>query len=115
MPEEKLYYIYIIASKSRAIYVGMTAFLLALGEPRLRARDHLADGEGKDSFRTDATGSPRDFLAQAMADRDIRGRSATSTSNTTWMSSRSALTGADPKVGASCFSALPNKLWLSIL
>lgn len=28
MSEEKLYYVYIVASKSRAIYVGMTAFLM---------------------------------------------------------------------------------------
>jgi putative endonuclease len=28
MPEQKLYYVYILASKSRAIYVGMTAFLM---------------------------------------------------------------------------------------
>jgi putative endonuclease len=28
MPEEKLYYVYILASKSRVIYVGMTAFLM---------------------------------------------------------------------------------------
>ena len=28
MPNEKLYYVYIIASRSRAIYVGMTAFLM---------------------------------------------------------------------------------------
>jgi putative endonuclease len=28
MPEEKLYYVYILASRSRAIYVGMTAFLM---------------------------------------------------------------------------------------
>jgi putative endonuclease len=28
MPKDKLYYVYIIASKSRAIYVGMTAFLM---------------------------------------------------------------------------------------
>ncbi len=29
MPERKLYYVYIIASRSRAIYIGMTGFLLA--------------------------------------------------------------------------------------
>ncbi|MGO9088447.1 MAG: GIY-YIG nuclease family protein [Candidatus Sulfotelmatobacter sp.] len=29
MPEEKLYYVYILASRSRAIYVGMTGFLMA--------------------------------------------------------------------------------------
>jgi hypothetical protein len=29
MPEDKLYYVYIVSSKSRAIYVGMTAFLVA--------------------------------------------------------------------------------------
>ncbi len=28
MPDQKLYYVYIVASKSRAIYVGMTAFLM---------------------------------------------------------------------------------------
>jgi putative endonuclease len=28
MPKQKLYYVYILASKSRAIYVGMTAFLM---------------------------------------------------------------------------------------
>jgi len=29
MSKEKLYYVYILASRSRAIYVGMTAFLMA--------------------------------------------------------------------------------------
>jgi putative endonuclease len=29
MPDEKLYYVYILSSKSRAIYVGMTGFLMA--------------------------------------------------------------------------------------
>ena len=29
MPDEKLYYFYILASRSRAIYIGMTAFLMA--------------------------------------------------------------------------------------
>jgi putative endonuclease len=29
MPDDKLYYVYILASKSRAIYVGMTGFLMA--------------------------------------------------------------------------------------
>jgi putative endonuclease len=29
MPEEKLYYVYILASRSRAIYIGMTGFLMA--------------------------------------------------------------------------------------
>jgi putative endonuclease len=29
MPKEKLYYVYILASRSRAIYVGMTGFLMA--------------------------------------------------------------------------------------
>jgi putative endonuclease len=28
MPKEKLYYVYILASRSRAIYVGMTGFLM---------------------------------------------------------------------------------------
>jgi len=28
MPEERLYYVYILASRSRAIYVGMTGFLM---------------------------------------------------------------------------------------
>lgn len=28
MPENKLYYVYIVASRSRAIYVGMTGFLM---------------------------------------------------------------------------------------
>ena len=28
MPDEKLYHVYILASRSRAIYVGMTAFLM---------------------------------------------------------------------------------------
>ena len=28
MPEEKLYYVYILSSRSRALYVGMTAFLM---------------------------------------------------------------------------------------
>ena len=39
MPEEKLYYVYILASKSRSIYVGMTGFLMA------RVLRHR-DGEG---------------------------------------------------------------------
>ena len=29
MPDAKLYYGYIVASKSRSIYVGMTAFMMA--------------------------------------------------------------------------------------
>jgi len=29
MPKEKLYYVYILSSRSRAIYVGMTGFLMA--------------------------------------------------------------------------------------
>jgi putative endonuclease len=29
MPEQKLYYVYILASRSRTIYVGMTGFLMA--------------------------------------------------------------------------------------
>lgn len=29
MRDEKLYYVYILSSKSRAIYVGMTGFLMA--------------------------------------------------------------------------------------
>lgn len=29
MPEDKLYYVYILSSKSRAIYVGMTGFLMS--------------------------------------------------------------------------------------
>lgn len=29
MPQEKLYHVYILASRSRAIYVGMTGFLMA--------------------------------------------------------------------------------------
>jgi len=29
MPREKCYYVYIMASKSRVIYVGMTGFLMA--------------------------------------------------------------------------------------
>ncbi len=39
MSVEKLYYVYIVASKSRAIYIGMTAFLMA------RVLSHRA-GEG---------------------------------------------------------------------
>jgi putative endonuclease len=39
MPEEKLYYVYILSSKSRAIYVGMTGFLMT------RVLSHRA-GEG---------------------------------------------------------------------
>jgi putative endonuclease len=44
MPEDKLYYVYIVASKSRAIYVGMTAFLMA------RVLKHRA-GEGSEFTR----------------------------------------------------------------
>jgi putative endonuclease len=40
MPKEKLYYVYIVASKSRAIYIGMTAYLMA------RVLSHRA-GEGE--------------------------------------------------------------------
>lgn len=29
MPDDKLYYVYILSSKSRAIYIGMTGFLMA--------------------------------------------------------------------------------------
>jgi putative endonuclease len=29
MPQEKLYYVYILSSKNRAIYIGMTGFLMA--------------------------------------------------------------------------------------
>lgn len=45
MPVEKLYYVYILASKSRAIYVGMTAFLMA------RVLRHSA-GEGSEFTRS---------------------------------------------------------------
>jgi putative endonuclease len=44
MAKEKLYYVYIVASKSRAIYVGMTAFLMA------RVLSHRA-GEGSEFTR----------------------------------------------------------------
>ena len=44
MSEEKLYYLYILASKSRAIYVGMTAFLMN------RVLSHRA-GEASDFTR----------------------------------------------------------------
>jgi predicted GIY-YIG superfamily endonuclease len=43
MPEEKLYYVYILASKSRTIYVGMTAFLMAR---MLKHRAGCAHSEG---------------------------------------------------------------------
>jgi putative endonuclease len=39
MPEETLYYVYILASRSRAIYIGMTGFLMS------RVLSHRA-GEG---------------------------------------------------------------------
>ena len=39
MPDEKLYYVYILSSRSRAIYVGMTGFLMS------RVLKHRA-GEG---------------------------------------------------------------------
>ena len=39
MPEEKLYHVYLLASRSRAIYVGMTGFLMT------RVLNHRA-GEG---------------------------------------------------------------------
>jgi putative endonuclease len=29
MPDEKLYYVYILSSRSRVIYVGVTGFLMA--------------------------------------------------------------------------------------
>jgi putative endonuclease len=41
MREDKLYYVYILASKSRAVYIGMTAFLMA------RILSHKA-GEGSE-------------------------------------------------------------------
>lgn len=44
MSEGKLYYVYIVASKGRAIYVGMTAFLMA------RILSHRA-GEGSEFTR----------------------------------------------------------------
>jgi len=44
MPDPKLYYVYIVASKSRAIYVGMTGFLMA------RVLRHRA-GEGSEFTR----------------------------------------------------------------
>src|SRR5271154_4585735 len=44
MPEEMLYYVYILASRSRAIYVGMTAFLMN------RVLSHRA-GEASDFTR----------------------------------------------------------------
>jgi putative endonuclease len=44
MPNQKLYYVYILSSKSRAIYVGMTAFLMN------RVLRHRA-GEGGDFTR----------------------------------------------------------------
>ena len=44
MSKEKLYYVYIVASKSRAIYVGMNAFLMA------RVLSHRA-GEGSEFTR----------------------------------------------------------------
>jgi putative endonuclease len=44
MPEEKLYYVYIVASRSRAIYVGVTGFLMA------RVLSHRA-GEGSEFTR----------------------------------------------------------------
>jgi len=44
MPDEKLYYVYILGSKSRAIYIGMTAFLMN------RVLRHRA-GEGGDFTR----------------------------------------------------------------
>jgi putative endonuclease len=42
--KEKLYYVYIVASKSRVIYVGMTAFLMA------RVLSHRA-GDGSEFTR----------------------------------------------------------------
>jgi putative endonuclease len=44
MPEDKLYYVYILSSKSRAIYVGITAFLMN------RVLSHRA-GEASDFTR----------------------------------------------------------------
>jgi putative endonuclease len=40
MPNEKLYYVYILASKSRAIYIGMTGFLMS------RVLSHRAEEGG---------------------------------------------------------------------
>ncbi|HUO27405.1 MAG TPA: GIY-YIG nuclease family protein [Candidatus Aquilonibacter sp.] len=44
MPKEKLYYVYILASRSRAIYSGMTGFLMN------RVLSHRA-GEASDFTR----------------------------------------------------------------
>ena len=44
MPKDELYYVYIVASKSRAVYVSMTAFLMA------RISSHRA-GEGSEFTR----------------------------------------------------------------
>ena len=44
MPEEKVYYVYILASRSRALYVGVTGFLMA------RVLRHRA-GEASDFTR----------------------------------------------------------------
>ena len=38
------------------------------GEQRLPARGHLSKGKEEDSIGADATGSPRDLLAQTVAD-----------------------------------------------
>jgi predicted GIY-YIG superfamily endonuclease len=57
MPREKIYYVYIMASKSRVIYVGMTGFLMA------RVLRHKA-GEGGEFTRTDWS-TTRYFTASA--------------------------------------------------
>jgi len=44
MPEDKLYYVYIVASRSRAIYTGMTGLLMS------RVLRHRA-GEGGEFTR----------------------------------------------------------------
>jgi putative endonuclease len=44
MPKDKLYYVYVLASRSRAIYVGMTGFLMN------RVLSHRA-GEASDFTR----------------------------------------------------------------
>jgi len=47
----------------------------ARGEQRLPARSHVSKGKDEDSIGADATGSPRDLLAQTVADGNPPGSS----------------------------------------
>jgi hypothetical protein len=65
MPREKRYYVYIMSSKSRVLYVGVTGFLMATGEEDLCDPGHQSHvgrpgggmGEARRDDRADASGA----------------------------------------------------------